>query len=156
YAMRVVWSALRPALLAALCGTALSPGAALAWGQSGHRMIGHLLIQILPNEIPPFLRTSQASDQIGELSREPDRSKGAGTPHDADLNPGHYVDIADDKTVFEVPLNPLPATQEAYDTALRMHGSNEYDAGYLPYSIVDGWEQLQKDFAYWRVDVLGE
>jgi hypothetical protein len=53
-----------------------------------------------------------------------------------------------------VPLSPLPATQEVYDTALRVHGSNEYDAGYLPYSIVDGWEQLQKDFAYWRIDVL--
>ena len=24
-------------------------------------------------------------------------------------------------------------------------------AGYLPYSIVDGWQQLVKDFGYWRV-----
>jgi hypothetical protein len=39
---------------------------------------------------------------------------------------------------------------------LRAHGSNEYKAGYLPFSIVDGWQQLRKDFAYWRVDVLGE
>src|SRR5262249_15408974 len=22
--------------------------------------------------------------------------------------------------------------------------------GYLPYSIVDGWQQIRKDFAYWR------
>ena len=30
-------------------------------------------------------------------------------------------------------------------------GSNSYVAGYLPYSIVDGWQQLAKDFAYWRI-----
>src|SRR5260221_2962480 len=26
--------------------------------------------------------------------------------------------------------------------------------GYLPYSIVDGGQQLRKDFAYWRADVV--
>ncbi len=26
----------------------------------------------------------------------------------------------------------------------------QYKAGYLPYSIVDGFQQLRKDFAYWR------
>jgi hypothetical protein len=114
------------------------------------------MIDSLPDEIPAFLRPPEARDQIGELSREPDRSKGAGTPHDEDLNPGHYVDISDDQTVFGVPLSPLPITRQAYDTALRVNGSDEYKAGYLPYSIVDGWQQLQKDFAYWRVDVLGE
>jgi hypothetical protein len=25
-------------------------------------------------------------------------------------------------------------------------------SGYLPYAIADGWEQLAKDFAYWRVE----
>ena len=24
-------------------------------------------------------------------------------------------------------------------------------AGYLPYNIVGGWQQLVKDFAYWRI-----
>jgi hypothetical protein len=45
----------------------------------------------------------------------------------------------DDQTAFWVPIKPLPATREAYDTALRANGSDEYKAGYLPYSIVDGW-----------------
>ena len=25
------------------------------------------------------------------------------------------------------------------------------DAGYLPYAILDSWQQLKQDFAYWRV-----
>ena len=33
---------------------------------------------------------------------------------------------------------------------------DEYQVGFLPYSIVDGWQQLQKDFAYWRADVAAE
>ena len=35
----------------------------------------------------------------------------------------------------------------------RAVGRTQYSAGYLPYSIVDGWQQLVKDLAYWRVDV---
>ena len=35
--------------------------------------------------------------------------------------------------------------------ALQAVHTDSYHAGYLPYSIVDGWEQLAKDFAYWRV-----
>jgi hypothetical protein len=47
-------------------------------------------------------------------------------------------------------------TRENYDTALRANGTNEYKVGFLPFSIVDGWQQLQKDFGYWRADVASE
>ncbi|MGB8366147.1 MAG: hypothetical protein ACLQUZ_15275 [Rhizomicrobium sp.] len=48
------------------------------------------------------------------------------------------------------------ATREDYDSALRAVGSDEYKAGYFPYSIIDGWQQLVKDFAYWRANAAGE
>jgi hypothetical protein len=54
-----------------------------------------------------------------------------------------------------VPLDELPVRREVYDTQLRAGGSTEYKAGYLPYSIVDGWQQIRKDLAYWRADVKG-
>jgi hypothetical protein len=38
---------------------------------------------------------------------------------------------------------------------LRAKGITQYKVGYLPYSIVDGWQQLRKDFAYWRAAVKG-
>ena len=132
------------------------PTSALAWGASGHRIISTLAAESLPDEIPAFLRTPDAAWQIGELGREADRSKGAGQPHDHDLDPGHYFDLGDDQTVASVPLRPLPPTREDYDTALRATGFDEYRLGYLPYSIIDGWQQLRTDFAYWRVDVVGE
>ncbi len=52
-------------------------------------------------------------------------------------------------------LTALPETREAYDTALRAKGLTQYRAGYLPYAIVDGWQQLVKDFAYWRASTVG-
>jgi len=93
------------------------------------------------------------SDREG---RELDRSKGAGETHDKECDPGHYVDLADDGKVMGIlPLDRLPVTREEYDTQLRSGGSTQYQAGYLPYSIVDGWQQIRKDFAYWRAVVKG-
>jgi len=130
---------------------------AFAWGSTGHRLIGVLAIRNLPSSLPDFLRSEDAAWQVGELAREPDRSKGSGDPHDRDLDPGHFVDVSDDLKILEGPsLNALPPTREEYDAALRKVGADEYKAGYLPYSIIDGWQQLVKDFAYWRVDAAGE
>ena len=52
-------------------------------------------------------------------------------------------------------LSPLPPNRESYDTALRAVGSNEYRAGYLPYAILNAWQQLVVDFAYFRADIAG-
>jgi len=137
-------------LLAAVLS--LPPGAALAWGASGHRLIGRAAVRALPPELPAFLRTAEAAEAVGELSREPARSKGAGRAHDLDRDPGHFVDVSDDGTVLGGPaLAALPPTRQDYETALRAAGSDSWKAGYLPYSIVDRWQQLAQDFAYWRV-----
>lgn len=138
---------------AALC---LPAGQALAWGSTGHRLIGREAILALPDELPPFLRTTASADAVGELSREPDRWKGSGAAHDSDRDPGHYVNPSDDGTILGGPaITALPPTREAYDTALRTVGADSWKAGYLPYSIIDGWQQLAKDFAYWRADTAG-
>ena len=131
-------------------------GTALAWGSSGHRMIGRAAIETLPPELPPFLREQSSAVAVGELSREPDRSRGSGRAHDADRDPGHFVDGDDAGRVADVvPLDALPPTREDYETALRSAGTNSWKMGYLPYSIIADWQQLVKDFAYWRVDDAG-
>ena len=141
----------RLAVLAA--AVSLIAGQALAWGATGHRLIGQLAIQALPPEVPAFLRGETAAKAMGELAREPDRWKGSGRTHDADRDGGHFLDLGDDGRVLGGPaLNALPATREDYDTALRAANVDSWKAGWLPYSIVDGAQQLTKDFAYWRVD----
>jgi hypothetical protein len=148
-----------PVIAAAILFTLslLSHQEALAWGATGHRLISRLAIENLPAELPAFLRTPQAAELIGELGREPDRSKGIGNTHDHDLDPGHYINLADDFLAGGVlAVDPLPATREDYDSGLGTKGTNEFRVGFLPYAITDGWQQLQKDFAYWRADVAAE
>jgi len=140
-----------PVLALAVLALAV-PSSLLAWGNTGHRMLGVAAMRALPAEIPAFLRTPQAARDVGELSREPDRSKGSGKLHDSDRDPGHFVDLDEDgKVLGGPPMLPLAATRAEYETQLRAAGIDQWKAGYLPYSIVDRWQQLTTDFAYWRV-----
>jgi hypothetical protein len=134
-------------------GACTSP--AFAWGLTGHTLISRAGAASFPTFLPGFVRTDAAIDEIAALGPELDRSKDAGYTHDRDLDPGHYADIGDDGTIFGIDLTNLPKTREAFDTALRRAGSDEYKAGYLPYALIDGWEQIAKDFAIWRVDDAG-
>jgi hypothetical protein len=127
------------------------PGHALAWGYLGHHMIGEVAMKNLPAEIPAFLRTESAAFQVSALSQEPDISRNAGQPHDWDADPGHFLDLSDDGTILGGPkLSALPPSRRDYDTALRTVHSDQYSAGFLPYNIMDGWQQLVKDFALLR------
>ncbi len=145
---------MRKSLAAALLVLAACPGPALAWGGAGHRMIGELAARNFPKNIPSFLKSPAAIWRIGELAQEPDISRSAGQPHDADSDPGHFVDVSDDGSILGGPkLAALPATRRDYDNALRAVNSDEYKAGFLPYAIMDGWQQLVKDFALMRRDM---
>jgi len=150
---RVVWF---PALAVA-AGIVLTPVAAGAWGNTGHRLIGTLAVRTLPPEVPAFLRGEAAAGEMGELAREPDRTKGAGKIHDSNRDPAHFIDLDDQGRVLGGPVfTELPPTRADYETALRAAGTDSWKAGYLQYSIVDGYQQLVKDFAYWRAAAAAE
>ncbi|HYC64998.1 MAG TPA: hypothetical protein VEC14_09725 [Reyranellaceae bacterium] len=127
-----------------------SPATALAWGATGHEYVSGIAAEALPEEIPAFLRTPASNADIAVLGRELDRSKGSGEPHDYERDQGHFIALDDAGTVRGLPLTELPETREAFDTEMRKRGSTQYRAGYLPYAIVDGFQQLVTDFAYWR------
>jgi hypothetical protein len=143
------------ALVVLALGTGTSREA-WAWGATGHEWISGIAIERLPDSLPAFVRTTEAAAEIAVMGRELDRSKGSGKTHDAERDPGHWLSLADDGSVVGVlPLAELPQTREDYDTLLRARGFTQYRAGYLPYAIVDGWQQIAKDFAYWRAATKG-
>ena len=138
-----------------LAGALMSSTAtrAWAWGAEGHRIIGRLAVEALPDDLPAFLRSVGVSVAVGELAREPDRWRDAGKVHDSDRDPAHFVDLDDQGRILGGPaLSALPPTVEAYDAALRAVGSDSWKAGRLPYAMIDSWQQLVKDFTYWRID----
>lgn len=125
-----------------------------AWGATGHRTIGVAAMRGLPDELPAFLREPGAVAEVGELSREPDRTKGAGQPHDRERDTAHFVDLDDNGHVMNErgpTLSELPTLKSEYDAQLLAAGIEVNDAGYLPYAIMDGYQQLARDFATWRV-----
>jgi hypothetical protein len=147
---------------------------AWSWGHAGHVQISRIAIEKLPNEIPSFVRNELTAAAIGELGPEADESKTTGivtgisssgslltarTVHDADRDPGHFIDIDDNGIVIGgvVPLADLPATRETFDTAQRTGtpAQTQYSGGYVPYQMLDGFQQLRKDFAMWRAFKAG-
>lgn len=149
---------------------AAATGQAWAWGYTGHVGINQLAIQQLPADLPAFVRTAQAAQEVGELGAEADESKTTGvvtggptgrintarTVHDAQRDPGHYIDIDDNGFVLggAVALNAMPPTREAFDmsqrTAISPSGQTQYTAGYLHYNLIDGFQQVRKDFGIWH------
>lgn len=139
----------------ALAAAAAAPAqSALAWGASGHRVVGVVAASTLPADVPAFLRTPQAVAAIGEFAREPDRWKGSGKIHDHDRDSAHFLDVDDQGRMYGGPaftVATLPPTRADYEKALQAAGTDSWKAGYLPYAIIDGYQQLVKDFTYWRV-----
>jgi hypothetical protein len=126
---------------------------AWAWGATGHRLIGEAAEAALPADLPAFLHTPEAIEAVGEYAREPDRAKDTGADeYDTDHSPGHFLDLDDSGKVLGGPaLAALPPSRAKYEAALAAVGTDSYRAGYLPYSIIEGWQHLVKDFAYVRV-----
>ena len=145
--------AIAAAAVCALAAVAV-PAAVQAWGNTGHRLIGIAAMRGLPDDMPAFLHTPGAIADVGELSREPDRWKGAGQPHDRERDTAHFVDLDDNGFVFNArgpSVDALPRLKSEYDAALIAAGLDVDDAGYLPYAIWDAYQNLVRDFAYWRV-----
>ncbi|OYX80334.1 MAG: S1/P1 Nuclease, partial [Brevundimonas sp. 32-68-21] len=142
-------------VIAALALVAVAtPAVVDAWGNTGHRLIGIAAMRALPADMPGFLKTPGAIADVGELAREPDRWKGAGQPHDRERDTAHFIDLDDAGHVFDrrgMPLAELPRLKSEYDAALTKAGLDVDDAGYLPYAMIDAWQNLGRDFAYWRV-----
>ena len=141
---------------AAVCALAVAavPAVVSAWGNTGHRLIGVAAVRALPDDLPAFLRTQGAASEVGELAREPDRWKGGGQPHDRERDTAHFVDMDDAGHIMNAQgpsIDALPNLKSEYDAALIAAGLDVNDAGYLPYAIMDGYQQLVRDFAYWRV-----
>jgi hypothetical protein len=135
---------------------ALQSTPAFAWGSAGHELVTGAAVSSLSKDLPAFLKTATAQWQMTILGREPDRWRGAGLVHDRERDQAHYLDVGDDDKVNGLfTLDFLPATRGDFEKALRLKGVEPNDQGYLPYAIIDGYQQVVKDFAYWRASKVG-
>jgi hypothetical protein len=125
-----------------------------AWGATGHRLIAVAAMRNLPDDLPAFLRTTEAATEVGELAREPDRWKGGPRTHARERDTAHFIDFDDNGHVLTGAgphIGAMPELRSEYEAALTRAGLDVDDAGWLYYALIDGWQQLVRDFAYWRV-----
>jgi len=147
----------------AICALLISSsGPAHAWGIKGHTIIGRATVAHLPSDLPAFMQTKDAKNEIVYLQTEEDRLK-IGSHSDRawshEWATDHYLDIGDDGMVAGVvSLSSLPATRDDFIKALweAPKSVDAYDVGFVPYAILEGYEQVRADFALWRLAPAAE
>ncbi len=143
-------------VIATVAAALLLPSTALAWGLHGHEIVGRAAVVHLPADLPAFVQTDAAKAEIVYLQSEEDRLKLGGSDTDAwtrEWTTDHYLDIADDLSIGgAVSIDALPPTRDKYMLALMRAtpSVDPYNIGFLPYSILEGYEQVRLDFALWR------
>jgi hypothetical protein len=65
----------------------------------------------------------------------------------------HYLDVDDNGMIAGVvSLSNLPPTRDEFEQTLERSPQHidAYNVGFLPYAILEGYEQVRSDFALWR------
>jgi hypothetical protein len=132
-------------------GLAVAKSAPARWGADGHRMATKAAMEILPDELPPFLR--EAGEQLEYLSPEPDRwYSGDFEAMNEAWRFDHYIDLE------RVPSRARNSTNR-YDFLEALYGAGverPHDAvGFLPFRILELYQRLTTGFASWRLSGSG-
>jgi S1/P1 Nuclease len=117
-----------------------------AWGDEGHRYINRVAAEHMPEDMPAFFRNAAA--RLSFLGPEPDRWRDSRELYKA-LNsvnsPDHFINI-DKPENFEA----MPNDRYLYSDWLRASGKDAKDIGFLPYSILEGFQKVEVLFRMWR------
>lgn len=131
----------------------LAPDRAFAWGSDGHMLINRLAGQILPSDIPAFLRTPAAIDALEYYGPEPDRWRSPAEPELSTAQaPEHFIDME-----YADLVGPLPRRRYDYIRALAAAQAKHPDlvltpekVGLQPYVTTEVYERLQSAFRDYR------
>ncbi len=139
-----------PRLAAPLClGLAcliVPPSSAHAWGNEGHRIINRLAVKDLPSEVPAFLHTEAAVDEIEYLGPEPDRWRSPAEPElSAAQAPEHFIDLEPADA-----LGPLPHRRLDFEAKVFAAGERPEQIGLQPWETTEVWERLKAAMREYR------
>ncbi|HEX4066417.1 MAG TPA: S1/P1 nuclease [Acidobacteriaceae bacterium] len=125
------------------------------WGSDGHKMINRLAAESLPSDVPAFLRTPEAINELEYLGPEPDRWRSRAEPElSAEQAPDHFIDLE-----FADLIGPLPHQRYEYIADLYAYGlthpkvASEMQpdrVGFQPYITNEVWERLKSAMRDYR------
>ncbi len=127
------------------------------WGRDGHRIINRVAMQTLPANMPAFLRTPQALDEIEYLGPEPDRWRSSAEPELSSASaPEHFIDLelADEAAPGGLPTERYDFLDEL-NAAGRLHPDladqlAPQKVGLLPWQAEEDFERLEVDMRDYR------
>jgi hypothetical protein len=124
----------------------LPPQAAHAWGNGGHLLINKLAAGNLPADVPAFLRSQAAMDEIEYLGPEPDRWRSRAEPElNAAQSPEHFFDLEAADA-----LGPLP--HKRFDFLAKAYAAHQNPdvIGLQPWEADEVWERLKAAMRQYR------
>jgi hypothetical protein len=124
-----------------------------AWGSDGHMLINHLVVTILPADMPAFIRDGNAIDALEYYGPEPDRWR---SPAEPELNaaqaPEHFIDLE-----YADLAGPLSRQRYDFIRALAAAQPKHPDiqltpekVGLQPYVTIEVYQRLQSAFREYR------
>ncbi len=120
--------------------------AAHAWEHDGHTMINKLAASTLPADVPAFLRTPAAIEEIAYLGPEPDRWR---SPAEPELSvaqaPEHFIDME-----LADALGPLPHKRFDFEAKVFAAGERPEKIGLQPWETEEVWERLKAAMREYR------
>ena len=134
---------------AGLVCLALLSQPAHAWEQEGHRIINKVAASNLPADVPAFLRSQAAIDEIEYLGPEPDRWRSRAEPElGAAQAPEHFID-------FEAAdaLGALPHKRLDFEAKVFAAGLRPEVIGLQPWEADEVWERLKAAMRQYRAMV---
>jgi hypothetical protein len=138
--------AARALVLAGAAWCAALPPAARAWGNEGHRLVNKLAASNLPADVPEFLRTQAAIDEMAYLGPEPDRWRSAAEPELAAAQaPEHFIDME-----LADALGPLPRKRLDFEAKVFAAGQRPEKIGLQPWQTDEVWERLKAAMRQYR------
>jgi hypothetical protein len=134
-----------PALIVLSC-LIFKAETAHAWGNEGHRMINRLASANLPADVPAFLHSEAALNEIEYLGPEPDRWRSPAEPElVAAQAPEHFIDLEPADA-----LGPLPHKRLDFEARVFAAGQRPEKVGLQPWEATEIWERLKAALREYR------
>ncbi|WP_263359404.1 S1/P1 nuclease [Acidicapsa ligni] len=130
----------------ALILTLFAPVPSFGWGNEGHRMVNRLAASALPADVPAFLKSQSAINEIEYLGPEPDRWRSHAEPElSAAQAPEHFLDLEPADA-----LGPLPHKRLDFESAVFAHGQRPEKVGLQPWETDEVWQRLKAAMREYR------
>jgi hypothetical protein len=117
-----------------------------AWGNEGHRIINRLAAANLPADVPAFLHSEAAINEIEYLGPEPDRWRSPAEPElNAVQSPEHFLNFEPADA-----LGTLPHRRPDFEAMAFAAGQRPEKIGLQPWEATEVWERLKAALREYR------